>query len=100
MIVRQYPADLFDAAVGRARGTGLVNQGFYMDRFFDFILLSSLMLAGHPVSPLGVAHWFIVLLTLNGAVSSASRKLWAIDMANRAALAAADQVPRDPSRAL
>lgn len=163
MIVLQYLTDLFDGAVGRARGTGLVKWGFYMDHFVDFIFLGSLVLAGYLVAPPGVAHWFIVLLTLNGAfmvssflsfaatnefeiyvsgvgptevriliiaintviistgtshfpitvplicaacliglvvvVWSASRKLWAIDMANRAAHDAASRDGSDRSSA-
>lgn len=67
MIVLQYVTDLFDGAVGRARGTGLVKWGFYMDHFVDFIFLGSLVLAGYLVAPPGVGHWFVVLLTLTGA---------------------------------
>src|SRR5688572_16316355 len=33
MIVLQYITDLFDGAVGRLRGTGLVRWGFFMDHF-------------------------------------------------------------------
>lgn len=67
MIVLQYLTDLFDGAVGRARGTGLVKWGFYMDHFVDFIFLGSLVLAGYLVAPPEVGHWFVVLLTLTGA---------------------------------
>lgn len=67
MILLQYLTDLFDGAVGRARGTGLVKWGFYMDHFVDFIFLGSLVLAGHLVAPPGTGPWFVVLLTLAGA---------------------------------
>lgn len=66
MIVLQYLTDLFDGSVGRARGTGLVKWGFYMDHFMDYLFLGSLVLAGYFVSPPGLGHWFVVLLLLTG----------------------------------
>ncbi len=66
MIVLQYVTDLFDGSVGRARDTGLVKWGFYMDHFMDYLFLGSLVLAGYLVSPPGLGHWFVVLLLLTG----------------------------------
>lgn len=44
MIVAQYITDLLDGAIGRARDTGLVKWGFYMDHFLDFVFLCSLLI--------------------------------------------------------
>lgn len=66
MIVLQYVTDLFDGAVGRSRGTGLVKWGFYMDHFLDYIFLCSLILAGYIIAPETVGIHYIILLTLTG----------------------------------
>ncbi|MBN2383355.1 CDP-alcohol phosphatidyltransferase family protein [bacterium] len=66
MIVLQYITDLFDGAVGRARDTGLVKWGFYMDHFLDYIFLSSLVLAGYFIAPSNLGFYFIILLILTG----------------------------------
>jgi phosphatidylglycerophosphate synthase len=66
MIVLQYFTDLFDGAVGRARGTGLVKWGFYMDHFLDYIFLSSLVLAGYFIAPAGLGAYYLILLILTG----------------------------------
>lgn len=44
MIVFQYISDLLDGAVGRARNTGLVKWGYYMDHFLDYCFLSSIII--------------------------------------------------------
>ena len=44
MIFLQYITDLLDGAVGRARDTGLVKWGYYMDHFLDYIFLSSILI--------------------------------------------------------
>ena len=44
MIVAQYLTDLFDGAVGRLRGTGLIRWGYYMDHFLDYVFLCSLLI--------------------------------------------------------
>lgn len=44
MILLQYLTDLLDGAVGRARNTGLVKWGFYMDHFLDYIFLCSILI--------------------------------------------------------
>jgi phosphatidylglycerophosphate synthase len=43
-IALQYLTDLLDGAVGRARGTGLVKWGYYMDHFLDFVFLSAIVI--------------------------------------------------------
>lgn len=67
MIVCQYVTDLFDGAVGRLRGTGLVKWGFFMDHFLDYIFLCALITAYYMVAPAGFAVWFMLLLGLTGA---------------------------------
>lgn len=66
VIVLQYLSDLFDGAVGRARGTGLIKWGFYMDHFLDYIFLGSLVLAGYMIAPAGVGGYYVLLLLLTG----------------------------------
>jgi archaetidylinositol phosphate synthase len=67
MILCQYATDLLDGAVGRARDTGLVKWGFYMDHFLDYIFLCSLAFVGYSIAPAGLGFWFIGLLGLAGA---------------------------------
>lgn len=40
-IILQYITDILDGEVGRVRGTGLIQWGFYMDHLMDYIFLSS-----------------------------------------------------------
>ena len=44
MIFLQYITDLLDGAVGRARDTGLVKWGYYMDHFLDYVFLCSILI--------------------------------------------------------
>ena len=44
MIFAQYITDLLDGAIGRARDTGLVKWGYYMDHFLDYIFLCSILI--------------------------------------------------------
>ena len=67
MIILQYVTDLFDGAVGRLRGTGLVRWGFFMDHFLDFVFLCALIVAYYVIAPDGHAVWFMLLLGLTGA---------------------------------
>jgi phosphatidylglycerophosphate synthase len=62
----QYITDLFDGAVGRQRGTGLIKWGFFMDHFLDYVFLASLVIAGFLIAPTGLAFWYLLLLTLVG----------------------------------
>jgi len=66
MIVLQYVTDLFDGAVGRARDTGLVKWGYFMDHFLDYIFLCSLVAAGFLIAPPGLHFWYMVLLIIIG----------------------------------
>lgn len=66
MIAMQYITDLFDGAVGRARNTGLVKWGFYMDHLLDFVFLGSLVFVGYSIAPADVVPWFVILPVLLG----------------------------------
>ena len=65
-VVLQYLTDLFDGAVGRARSTGLVKWGFYMDHFLDFIFQCALIFDYALISPpeLNLEWWFFAILTI------------------------------------
>jgi len=66
VIVFQYLTDLFDGAVGRSRGTGLIKWGFYMDHLLDYVFLGSLILAGYLIAPPDLGIYYVVLLVLTG----------------------------------
>ena len=66
MILLQYLSDLFDGAVGRARNTGLVKWGFFMDHFLDYVFLCSIIIAYSLVAPPGLEFHFMLLLGLTG----------------------------------
>ena len=72
MIALQYLTDLFDGAVGRSRGTGLVRWGFYADHLLDFLFMGSLVIAGAIVSPPGLAVWWLALLLISGGFFASS----------------------------
>ena len=42
-IFLQYVTDMLDGAIGRARGTGLIKWGFYMDHFLDHMFLCAIV---------------------------------------------------------
>jgi len=61
-IVLQYMTDMLDGAVGRARNTGLVKWGFYMDHFLDYVFLSSIIVGYSFMLP--QSYLFLSLLCL------------------------------------
>jgi len=66
-IVLQYITDVLDGAIGRARDTGLVKWGFYMDHFFDFIFLSSIIVGYFFFVPPSMRWWTYALLIISAA---------------------------------
>ncbi|MGH7245755.1 MAG: CDP-alcohol phosphatidyltransferase family protein, partial [Candidatus Levyibacteriota bacterium] len=63
-IILHYITDLFDGAVGRSKKTGLVKWGFYMDHFFDYVFLCSLMIGYSFLLDQRYSYLFIFLLAL------------------------------------
>ncbi len=43
LVICQLITDMLDGSLGRARNSGLVKWGYYMDHFLDYIFLSSLL---------------------------------------------------------
>ncbi len=67
MIVMQYLTDLMDGAVGRARDTGLVKWGFYMDHFLDYIFLLSILIGYALLLPDAFKYLLFYLMAFFGA---------------------------------
>jgi len=44
MIALQWVTDCLDGSVGRARETGLIKWGYYMDHFLDYFFLASILI--------------------------------------------------------
>ncbi|MFA6094819.1 MAG: CDP-alcohol phosphatidyltransferase family protein [Candidatus Paceibacterota bacterium] len=61
MLACQYVTDLLDGAVGRARNTGLIKWGYYMDHFLDYIFFSALILGYAFIFPADMMYIFILL---------------------------------------
>lgn len=66
LIVLQYFSDLFDGALGRRRGTGLIKWGFYMDHLLDYVFQSAIVIGYSMIAPEGLDYWFFGLLLITG----------------------------------
>lgn len=66
LIVLQYLSDLFDGALGRHRGTGLIKWGFYMDHLLDYVFQSAIVIGYSMIAPPGLAYYFFGLLLITG----------------------------------
>jgi phosphatidylglycerophosphate synthase len=51
VILAQHVTDMLDGAIGRARNTGLVKWGFYMDHLLDYLFMSSVVIAYIVILP-------------------------------------------------
>ena len=49
LMIVQHVTDVLDGAVGRARGSGLVRWGMYMDHLLDYVFMLTLMMAFYLV---------------------------------------------------
>jgi len=58
----QYVTDMLDGAIGRARNTGLIKWGFYMDHFLDYVFLSAIVIGYSFLLP--SSYLFLSLLCL------------------------------------
>jgi phosphatidylglycerophosphate synthase len=67
MIFLQYITDLLDGAVGRARDTGLIKWGFYMDHFLDYIFLCSILIGYSLILPDHYKYILFFILAMFGA---------------------------------
>lgn len=67
MIVFQYVTDLLDGALGRARDTGLVKWGYYMDHFLDYIFLCSILIGYSLLLPDHFKYILFFVLAFFGA---------------------------------
>lgn len=67
MIFLQYITDLLDGAIGRARDTGLVKWGFYMDHLLDYIFLCSILIGYAILLPDHYKYMLFFVLALFGA---------------------------------
>lgn len=66
LIVLQYLSDLFDGALGRRRGTGLIKWGFYMDHLLDYVFQSAIVIGYSMIAPDGLDYYFFGLLLITG----------------------------------
>lgn len=66
LIVLQYLSDLFDGALGRRRGTGLIKWGFYMDHLLDYVFQSAIVIGYSMIAPEGLDYYFFGLLLITG----------------------------------
>lgn len=61
MIVCQYVTDLLDGSIGRARNTGLIKWGYYMDHFLDYIFFTAIIFGYSFIFPSDLRSIFIFL---------------------------------------
>ncbi|MDO8425293.1 MAG: hypothetical protein Q7T01_02150 [bacterium] len=66
-IVLQYVTDLLDGAVGRARNTGLVKWGYFMDHFLDYVFLCAIVIGYAFLFKEQYAYLHLALLAIYGA---------------------------------
>ncbi len=65
-VLGQYVTDLLDGAVGRARNTGLVRWGYYMDHLLDYIFLCSVLIGYSFFAPADFQFMFFFILAICG----------------------------------
>lgn len=66
-IFLQYVTDLYDGKVGKARNTGLIKWGYYMDHFLDYVFMCSFVVSYYFLVP-PVHHIYLIgILALFGA---------------------------------
>ncbi len=61
MIVAQWLTDSLDGAVGRARNTGLIRWGYYMDHLLDYFFLASVLI-GYMILLPDKSKWIFFLI--------------------------------------
>lgn len=63
----QYITDLLDGEVGRARNTGLIKWGFYMDHFLDYLFLCAIVISYWFLTPYEYKYILLVVLAISAA---------------------------------
>lgn len=66
MIFLQWVTDTLDGSIGRARGTGLIKWGYYMDHFLDYIFLCSILIGYSLLLPDAYKYLLFFLLVIFG----------------------------------
>jgi len=66
MIALQWLTDHVDGKVGKARGTGLLRWGYYMDHLLDYVFLCSLVIGYGALVPESSRFAMLVLLAVFG----------------------------------
>jgi len=66
-IALQYVTDLLDGAVGRARDTGLVKWGYYMDHFLDYLFLCAILIGYSLLLPDAYKYRLFIIMAFFGA---------------------------------
>jgi len=66
MIFLQWLTDTLDGSVGRARNTGLIKWGYYMDHFLDYVFLCSILIGYSLMLPDEFKFMQLVLLAIFG----------------------------------
>lgn len=64
MIGLQWLTDSLDGAVGRARKTGLIRWGYYMDHLLDYFFVASVMMSYMILLPDKSKWWFFFIFAL------------------------------------
>lgn len=66
-VMGQYITDRLDGEVGRARNTGLIKWGFYMDHFLDYLFLCSIVISYWFLTPYEYKYILFVVLAISAA---------------------------------
>lgn len=71
-IAGQYLSDLFDGAIGRRRGTGLIRWGFYADHLLDTLFLASVWVGYALFLPADAGAWLLAAAGLGSVLMAHS----------------------------
>lgn len=63
----QYVTDRLDGEVGRAKNTGLIKWGFYMDHFLDYLFLCAIVISYWFLTPYEYKYILFVVLAISAA---------------------------------
>jgi len=66
-VLGQYVTDLLDGEVGRAKNTGLIKWGFYMDHFLDYLFLCAIVISYWFLTPYEYKYILFVVLAISAA---------------------------------